>query len=157
MKWLTFISLVIFFLGAGCSPKTVPAPEPTANPAIDKLQQQLSEVKSENLNKVEEFQRLQQQHQSEIQKLEDEEALLQSQVRSLEETIKTLDAETASTPAVEPETNPDKIGLKNGHTFFAEVTSLQGNDIHISIDDKTQTGQLNLVDYVDFRSSGQDH
>ena len=140
---------VSLFLGTGCSPTNTK----NVDPQLTKLQSQISEMNSAKVKKDQEFIRVQKDSISSIQQLEKQEELLQKQVQELKVKVAAATSENESSPSVSSQENQlDRVALKNGHTFFAEVTSVQEDEVHITIGDKEQMGPLSAVEFIDFRS-----
>jgi len=110
-------------------------------------------MNSAKVKKDQEFIRVQKDSISSIQQLEKQEELLQKQVQELKVKVAAATSENESSPSVSSQENQlDRVALKNGHTFFAEVTSVQEDEVHITIGDKEQMGPLSAVEFIDFRS-----
>jgi len=144
---------VYLFLGTGCSPTHAPS----GDPEITKLQSQVSEMNSAKMKQEQEFLRIQKETTSSIQQLEKQKELLHQQVRELEINVAAARSENESSLSVSAQENqPDRIALKNGHTFTAEVTSVQGDEVHIMIGEQEQTGPLSAIEFIEFSSEISD-
>jgi hypothetical protein len=136
------------FLGAGCSR----VEQTTIDPALIQLQEEVSELKSAKLKRVEEFEQGKEEKETVVRELEATQVRLQQEIASLENQLAELEAGNKAIVSTEsPEIYLDSIALTNGHRFMADVTSIEGDVVHIRMRDKTQTGQLSAVSSIEFR------